>query len=67
MRYSRLFRDHACLAVFLASIASALSVWVWGNLAHRVICQITFQELNEKARNDVIRLSALDVALRLFH
>ena len=33
--------------------------FAWGDLGHRVICQIAFQELNDKARNEVIRLIAL--------
>jgi len=37
-----------------------------GDLGHRVICQIAFQELNNRARNEVIRLIALDAAFDSF-
>ncbi len=37
-------------------IGSAAPVWAWGDLGHKIICQIAFQELNEKARKKVIRL-----------
>jgi hypothetical protein len=60
LEYSRSFRHLACLAVSLAFIGSASPVWAWGDLGHRVICQIAFQELNNKARSEVIRLIALD-------
>ena len=32
----------------------------WGDLGHKIVCQIAFQELNEKARAEVVRLIALD-------
>jgi len=60
LEYSRSFRHFACLAVSLAFIGSASPVGAWGDLGHRVICQIAFQELNDTARNEVIRLIALD-------
>jgi len=27
--------------------------WAWGDLGHKIICQIAFEELNDKARNEV--------------
>jgi hypothetical protein len=44
----------------LALIVAASPAWAWGDLGHRVICQIAFQELNDRARNEFIRLIALD-------
>ncbi len=29
--------------------------WAWGDLGHKIICRIAFEELNDKARNEVIR------------
>src|SRR5262245_38281379 len=34
--------------------------WAWGDLGHKIICEIAFQELNDKTRNEVIRSIALD-------
>jgi hypothetical protein len=44
----------------LGSTMYASPSWAWGDLGHKVICQIAFQELNDTARNEVIRLIALD-------
>src|SRR5882724_4711600 len=53
-----------CLAVvlvlFLGSIGGASPAWGWGDLGHKIVCQIAFQELNAKARAEVVRLIALD-------
>ena len=57
---ARSLRHLACLALSLIVIGSACPVWAWGDLGHRVICQIAFQELNDKARTEVMRLIALD-------
>jgi len=27
--------------------------WAWGDLGHKIICQIAFEEPNDKARNEV--------------
>lgn len=43
------------LLLFLPSIASA-----WGGTGHAIICEIAFQELEDDARNEVIRLINLD-------
>jgi hypothetical protein len=64
--YSTLFRHLASLAVSLVFIGSTSSVWAWGDLGHRIICQIAFQELNERARNEVIRLILLDATFDSF-
>jgi len=61
-----LFRYLASLAVSLAVIGSASSVWAWGDLGHKIICQIAFQELNERARKEVIRLIGLDATFYSF-
>src|SRR5215471_20281421 len=37
-----------------------------GGLGHRVICQIAFQELNDKARTEVVRLIATDTTFDSF-
>jgi len=64
--HPKLFRHLASLALFLALIMSASPVWAWGDLGHRVICQIAFRELNERVRNEVIRLIALDATFDSF-
>ncbi len=48
------------LIVILAIIGGASPAWSWGDLGHKIVCQIAFQEGNDKARAEVIRLIALD-------
>jgi hypothetical protein len=48
------------LGVLLGSIGEVGPAWAWGDLGHKIICQIAFQELNDKARAEVVRLIALD-------
>jgi len=52
------FRHLVRLALLLALMVIALPAWAWGDLGHRVTCQI--QELNDTARNEVVQLIALD-------
>jgi len=56
--HPKLFRGLAGLALSLAPIMAASAVWAWGDLCHRVICQIAFQELNDPARTRTVRLIA---------
>src|SRR5690606_33849900 len=37
-------------------MATSTSAQAWGGSAHQIICEIAFQELNDKARAEVIRL-----------
>ncbi len=48
------------LVVVLGSIGEAGPAWAWGDLGHKIVCQIAFQELNAKAQAEVVRLIALD-------
>src|SRR4030095_15905763 len=41
-------------------VTGATPAWGWGDLGHKIVCQIAFQELNNKARTEVVRLIALD-------
>ena len=52
MSHPKQFRHLVDLALSLALIVAPSPVWAWGDLGHRVICQIAFQELNDTARND---------------
>jgi len=52
--------------VVLGSIGEAGPAWGWGDLGHKIVCQIAFQELNDKARTEVVRLIALDEAFDSF-
>jgi len=54
------------LVVLLGSLMGASPSWGWGDVGHKIICQIAFQELNDKARNEVIRLIALDETFNSF-
>jgi len=66
LRYSKLLRELSGLAVSIAFLGSASPAGAWGDLGHKIICQIAFQELNDKARNEVIRLIALDATFDSF-
>ena len=44
----------------LGLIGGATPAWAWGDLGHKIICQIAFQELNAKAQVEVVRLISLD-------
>jgi hypothetical protein len=50
----------ATVALVLCGLLSASPVWASGDLGHRIICQIAFQELNPTARAEVVRLIAHD-------
>ena len=47
------------LGVLLGSIGEVGSAWAWRDLGHKIVCQIAFQELNDTARAEVVRLIAL--------
>ncbi len=49
----------ASTVLFLV-ILSAHNVHAWGDTAHRIICEIAFNELNSQARTEVKRLIRLD-------
>jgi len=49
----------AGIAIILLAL-SANSVLAWGDTAHRIICEIAFNELNSQARAEVKRLIRLD-------
>jgi hypothetical protein len=54
------------VALFLGSIGVVTPARGWGDLGHKVVCQIAFQELNDRARTEVIRLIALDATFDSF-
>jgi len=54
------------LLFLLGSMMYASPSWAWGDLGHKIICQIAFEELNDKARNEVTRLIALDATFNSF-
>jgi len=54
------------LLFLFSSMMYATPSWAWGDLGHKIICQIAFQELNDRARNEVARLIALDATFVSF-
>src|SRR5262252_2622247 len=64
--HPNLFRHLANLALSVALIAPASPAWAWGDVGHKIICQIALQELNDKARSEVSRLIALDATFDTF-
>jgi hypothetical protein len=53
-------RTVGTLLVTLGLLAQALPADAWGDLGHKIICEIAYQELNAKARAEVDRLIGLD-------
>ena len=47
-------------------LATAGSVWAWGDVGHKVVCEIAFHELTDKARAEVIRLVRKDTEFKAF-
>ena len=47
------------VALAMGSAANPFLCYAWGDLGHKIICQIAFQELNDRARAEVIRLVSL--------
>jgi len=43
----------------LLIIGWAERAWPWGDLGHKVMRESAFQELNDKARREVVRLAYL--------
>jgi len=52
--------------MLLVGLGGAGQAWAWGDVGHRVICEIAFRELNERARGEVIRLIRRDTEFRVF-
>lgn len=55
----------AALTIILV-FGSAAPAWSWGDLGHKTICEMAFQELNEAARKAVRRLMKEDSEFRFF-
>ena len=47
----RLVRRFVGLVLALGVIGSASPVWAWGDLGHKIVCEIALQELNESVGN----------------
>lgn len=56
------------ISKYLAVLATVLPVcaYGWGETGHRVVCQIAFDELHDRARTEVERLLDLDPAFQSF-
>jgi S1/P1 Nuclease len=60
-RFARILpRLIVSLMLVVGAIGEPAPAWAWGDLGHKIVCQIAFQELNAKARAEVVRLIALD-------
>lgn len=49
-----------CLLVAMASLALCGEAWAWGDLAHKVICEIAYRSVQPKTREEIDRLMRLD-------
>ena len=52
------------LVVILFNISTA---WSWGGTGHKTVCEIAFQELNNKAQAEVLRLIKTDPSFTKFY
>ena len=50
----------------VAVLAAAGSVWAWGDVGHKVVCEIAFHELTDQARAEVVRLIRKDTEFKAF-
>jgi len=50
----------------LVVLAAASPAGAWGDVGHKVVCEIAFQELTERARAEVIRLIRKDQEFKAF-
>jgi hypothetical protein len=63
----RISRGAALVAFALVvAMAWAAPAWGWGDAGHTIVCEIAFQELNEKARREVSRLVRSDPEFTTF-
>jgi S1/P1 Nuclease len=60
-RFARILpRLIVSLMLVVGAIGEPAPAWAWGDLGHKIVCQIAFQELNAKVRAEVVRLIASD-------
>src|SRR5262245_28510094 len=59
-------RHSIAALVVMAVLATAGSAWAWGDVGHKVVCEIAFQELTGRARGEVVRLIRKDSQFRAF-
>src|SRR6266566_6317469 len=62
MGFLRHPHSHALLLI-VTSIVMAMwgsAAWAWGDLGHKIVCEIAYSELNDQARLEVDRLIAQD-------
>ena len=62
----RVLRVAGTVLVFLAGVAWAQSAAAWGDLGHKAVCEIAFQGLNQKAKQEVVRLIRTDPDFKKF-
>ena len=61
-----LFGRFVVLVFALGLVETASPAWTWGDLCHKIICQIAYQELSDRARNELTRLITLDATFDSF-
>ena len=54
------------VAAMLVVLAAASPAGAWGDVGHKVVCEIAFQELTDRARAEVVRLIRKDAEFRVF-
>lgn len=57
----------AAVALAALTLSLATNAHAWGDTAHKIICEIAFQEFTDSTRAEVIRLIKLDPDFRFFN
>jgi S1/P1 Nuclease len=62
----RPLREAAAFLGLVIATGWSGQAWAWGDLGHKIICEVAFQELNGTARFEVRRLIRLDPDFSFF-
>jgi hypothetical protein len=60
------YRHLVCLLAILTSISCARDARAWGDLGHKVICEIAFRLVQPETRSELERLIKLDAEFKTF-
>ena len=62
----RIVRLAVIVAIAIVGTGWAVQAWAWGDVGHKVVCEIAFHELNPKALAEVTRLIKKDPQFAAF-
>jgi hypothetical protein len=62
----RTLRTAAAFLALVIATGWSGQAWAWGDLGHKIICEVAFQELNDTSGREVRRLIRLDLEFSRF-